>query len=257
MPKNKVSDLITDQEMAFARLVLAGNMTDRGAAEAAGLNPDTAAYTKSKPRVRAYMIEHRAAMQQQFLDQETERLRRQNLRREQVLDRLWVIANMSPEMTRDSITGQVKALSMIVHMEGLIPDRRAGSSAPQRTSSQRASSPQRASETYSAPLPTHPEVPADGWLHEQQAQTTDPQPGAAVAQEEDQPGFAEPEPASGSTADKPPLPCTTLDPNEYAIANRLSASENKPSAPYAPLPASVPDTRAPFSINKKPSAWRR
>jgi hypothetical protein len=46
MPKNKLSDLITDQEMAFARLVLSGTMTDRQAAEAVGLNPDSAAYTK-------------------------------------------------------------------------------------------------------------------------------------------------------------------------------------------------------------------
>ena len=53
MPKNKVSDPITDQEMAFARLVLSGAMTDRQAAEAVGLNPDSAAYTKSKPHVRA------------------------------------------------------------------------------------------------------------------------------------------------------------------------------------------------------------
>ena len=41
MPKNKVSDLITDQEMVFARLVLSGNMTDRDAAQAVGLSPDT------------------------------------------------------------------------------------------------------------------------------------------------------------------------------------------------------------------------
>jgi hypothetical protein len=32
-------------------------MTDRRAAEAAGLNPDTAAYAKAKPRVRAYTLE--------------------------------------------------------------------------------------------------------------------------------------------------------------------------------------------------------
>ena len=32
MPKNKVTDLITDQEMAFARLVLSGTVTDREAA---------------------------------------------------------------------------------------------------------------------------------------------------------------------------------------------------------------------------------
>jgi hypothetical protein len=134
MPKNKVSDLITDQEIAFARLVLSGTMTDRDAAQAVGLNPDTAAYTKSKPRVRAYMLEHRAAMQQQLLDQESdlsrraaERRCRLEQRREQVLDRLWEIAKLSPEMTRGSITGQVKAISMIVAIEGLIPDRRAGS----------------------------------------------------------------------------------------------------------------------------------
>src|SRR5580658_4769257 len=54
MPKNQVSDPITDQEIAFAHLVLSGTMTDRRAAEAAGLNPDTAAYTKAKPRVSAY-----------------------------------------------------------------------------------------------------------------------------------------------------------------------------------------------------------
>ena len=72
MPKNKVSDPITDQEMAFARLVLSGAMTDRQAAEAVGLNPDSAAYTKSKPHVRAYMLEHRAAVQQQLVQQEAD-----------------------------------------------------------------------------------------------------------------------------------------------------------------------------------------
>src|SRR6266700_1223043 len=134
MPKSKVIDLITDQEIAFARLVLSGTMTDRDAAQAVGLNPDTAAYTKSKPRVRAYMLEQRAAMQQQLLDQESELSRRAaerrcrlEQRREQVLDRLWEIAKLSPEMTRGSITGQVKAISMIVAIEGLIPDRRAAS----------------------------------------------------------------------------------------------------------------------------------
>jgi hypothetical protein len=76
-------------------------MTDRGAAQAVGLNPDTAGHTKSKPRVRAYMIVHRAAVhraavQQQLVEQETEGLRRLNLGREQVLARLWEIANLGP-----------------------------------------------------------------------------------------------------------------------------------------------------------------
>ena len=76
MPKNKVSDPITDQEIAFARLVLSGAMTDRHAAEAVGLNPDSAAYTKSKPRVRAYMLEHRAAVKQELVQEEADLSRR-------------------------------------------------------------------------------------------------------------------------------------------------------------------------------------
>ena len=97
MPKNTVSDPITDQEMAFAHLVLSGTMNDRRAAEAVGLNPDTAAYTKSKPRVRAYMIEHRAAVREKLVDQEAEGLRKLNLGRDQILARLWELANLSHE----------------------------------------------------------------------------------------------------------------------------------------------------------------
>ncbi len=155
MPKNKVSDPITDQEIAFARLILSGAMTDRHAAEAVGLNPDSAAYTKAKPRVRAYMLEHRAAVQQQLVQQEAEGMHRRNLDREKVLDRLWEIANLSPDMTRGSITGQVKALSMIVAMQNFIPDRRAISSA--------------------------------AWRAPQQATNIDPQPAPAPDQQENEP----------------------------------------------------------------------
>ncbi|MGB8535734.1 MAG: hypothetical protein WCD57_04925 [Acidobacteriaceae bacterium] len=152
MPKNNVSDLITDQEMVFVRNVLSGTMTDREAAEAAGLNPDTAAYTKSKPRVRAYMLEHRAARQQQILQQETdlsrlaaETQRRREQRREQVLDRLTELAAMTPETTRGSITGQVKAIQMIVAIEGFIPDRRSSRSATLHPAASQVSEPKPAS----------------------------------------------------------------------------------------------------------------
>ncbi len=150
MPKNKVSDPITDQEIAFARLVLSGAMTDRHAAEAVGLNPDSAAYTKAKPRVRAFMLEHRAAVQQQLLQQDADLSRRAvegmlplGPDREQVLARLWEIAHLSPEVTRGSITGQVKAISMIVAMQNFIPDRRA-------LSAEKKSAP--------APAPTHAQI---------------------------------------------------------------------------------------------------
>jgi hypothetical protein len=155
MPKNKVSDPITDQEIAFARLVLSGTMTDRQAAEAVGLNPDSAAYTKSKPRVRDYMLEHRAAVEQQLLQQEADGLRRLNLDREQVLKRLWEIAHLSPEMTRGSITGQVKAISMIVAMLNFIPDRHAVSSEKKATPA-----PEEAQEKDSPAVPAPKSAPS-------------------------------------------------------------------------------------------------
>jgi hypothetical protein len=251
MPKNKVSDVITDQEMTFGRLVLSGTMTDRDAARAAGLNPDTAAYTKSKPRVRAYMLEHRAAVQQQLVEQETESLHRLNLGRDQVLARLWEIANLGPEMTRGSITGQVKALSMIVAIEGLIPDRRAGSS-----------------EKKSAPPLPQPGIYRAAWLDRQQEKNIDPQPDPALAQEEDEAacpacpgvpwgvpwGLTESEPTPGPAEDAPPPPAMPLgpafDPSESAFVNHFHSSETTPSAP-------APDTRRPFSIRNNAFGRRR
>jgi hypothetical protein len=237
MPKNKVSDPITDQEMAFARLVLSGAMTDRHAAEAVGLNPDSAAYTKSKPHVRAYMLEHRAAVQQQLVQQEADGLRRLSLDREQVLARLWEIANLSPEMTRGSITGQVKALSMIVAMQNFIPDRLA------------------VSEKKSTPAPTPPQIYASAWPRGQQATTIEPQPSPAPAQQEDSPacpgvpwGVPEPEFAPGSAEEAPPDP----GPSQSTFANPFSPSEAQPPAPYVPAQAFVLDTRVPFSDKEEP-----
>jgi hypothetical protein len=207
MPKNKVSDPITDQEIAFARLVLSGAMTDRHAAEAVGLNPDSAAYTKSKPRVRAYMLEHRAAVQQQLVQQEAEGLRLLNLDREKVLDRLWEIANLSPDMTRGSITGQVNAISMIIAMQNFIPDRRALSS-----------------EKKSPLAPIHPQIYA--------APQPSPAPEHQEAQQEDPP--ARPA-APGSAGTEPSDP----GPSHFTFANRFTPSEAP--KPYVPLFASVPD----------------
>jgi hypothetical protein len=261
MPKNKVSDPITDQEIAFARLVLSGAMTDRHAAEAVGLNPDSAAYTKSKPRVRAYMLEHRAAVQQQLVQQEADGLHRLNLDREQVLARLWEIANLSPEVTRGSVTGQVKALSMIVAMENFIPDRRAVSS-----------------EKKSPPTPTRPQIYPAAWLGKQQA-TSHPQPNPAPpvpacrgaqqeARREDGPATPaclgvpwKPKLAPGSAGEAPPNP----GPSQSTFANPLSPSQASPVAPYGPgfsfVPDArgpfAPDTRAPFSIKKNPFARPR
>ena len=211
MPKNQVSDPITDQEMAFAHLVLSGTMTDRSAAEAVGLNPDTAAYTKAKPRVRAYMLEHRAAMHERLVHQETERLRRLNLGREQVLARLWEIANLSADMTRGSVTGQVKALSMIIAIEGLIPDPRARSS-------------QKMSASPTAVPDPPPACPGMPWSV----------PWSAAAE----PALSEVE---WATADPGPTPGPDFDSSEF-IARPVSPAQTTPSTPHAQVSASAPDT---------------
>jgi hypothetical protein len=263
MPKNKVSDPITDQEIAFAHLVLSGAVTDRQAAEAVGLKPDSAAYTKSKPRVRAYMLEHRAAVQQQLVQQEADLsrpsrhaveravdgLHRLNLDREQVLARLWEIAKLSPEMTRDSVTGQVKALSMIVAMQNFIPDRRAVSS-----------------EKKSAPASTHPQIYPAAWRQQAttRATTNDPQPSPVPAreeaQEEDSPARLacsgvpwKPEFAPGSPGEAG----TDPSPSQSTFANPFTTSEAPPMAPYVPVFAPVPDMRVGFSIKKNPFARPR
>jgi hypothetical protein len=163
MPKNPVTDPITDQEIAFARLIMSGTMNDRRAAEAVGLNPETAAYTKAKPRVRAYMIEHRAAVNEKLVDQEAEGLRKLNLGRDQILARLWELATLSHEATRGTIAGQIKALSMIVAIEGLIPDRRRSPSA-----------------TQPAATPVEPDTYSPDWLRNQQHQSGVEDPGDPV-----------------------------------------------------------------------------
>lgn len=82
-----------------------------------------------------------------------------NIGREPVLTRDWEIANLPPEMTRSSITGRVKALSIIVAIEGLIPDRRRGS----------------ASDKNPPRRPAKPNTYVAKWLRELRGETTEPQ----------------------------------------------------------------------------------
>jgi hypothetical protein len=219
MPKNQVSDPITDHEITFARLLLNGTMTDRCAAEAAGLNPDTAAYTKTKPRVRAYMLELRAAAQERLVQQEIEEQRRLNQSREQVLARLWQIANLDPEMTRNSASAQIKALAMIVAIEGLISS---GANGRRAVSAAKKSAP---------PLNGH--IEPDAWLHQQQGKTIVPQPSPDPVHDEDSRGIPG------------PLPSVAAD-----------APETTTSSPHAPVPASAPQIRVPSSMEKNLSGLR-
>jgi hypothetical protein len=241
MPKSQVSDLITDQEITFAHQVLSGTMTDRQAAEAAGLNPDTAAYTKAKPRVRAYLLEHRAAMHDRLVQQQSEEQRRLNLGRERVLARLWEIADLDPDMTRNSMSAQIKALSMIVAIEGLIPD---------RNTNRRAGSAQ----NKSAPPPVHPPIETAAWLREQQGNTTGPD----SVRDEHEPGV--PHPPPGEAADAPShlgsTPGPDFDSSQSIFARPSSPSEATSPARHAPVSASAPGNRVPSSMEKKPDTWR-
>jgi hypothetical protein len=148
-------------------------------------------------------------------------------------------------MTRGSITGQVKAISMIVAMQNFIPDRRAVSA-----------------EKNPAPAPPTAQIYQSAWLREQQAAThaatNDPQPNPAPAQQEEAPEVPacpgvpwKPEPASGPVAEAPPAPV----PSQPSFAHRVPLADGRP--PYVPLFNSVPDTRVPFSIKVNPFRPRR
>ena len=216
MPKNPVTDPITDQEMPFAHLIMSGTMNDRRAAEAVGLNPDTAAYTKAKPRVRAYMIEHRAAVREKLVDQEAEGLRTLNLGRDQILARLWELANLSHEVTRGIIAGQIKALAMIVAIEGLIPTRRVSPT-----------------ETQPAAPPVEAPFYKSQWLREPQHQAADEEPGDPVA------------------ATKTP-PAAPQVPHPEPKPEPAAARANDTSSPNLDLPQ--PSLANPF-INSKSLSW--
>ncbi len=189
MPKNKVTDPITDQEMAFAHLILSGTM----------------------PRVRAYMLEHRAAVKEKLVDQEADLsrlprlavgravdgLRKLNLGRDQILARLWELATLSHEATRGIIAGQIKALSMIIAIEGLVPDRRLSQPG--------------------AP-PVEPDIP--DWLRKRQHEPASEVPGDPVAATKTQhaapqKSTAEPVPKSANGSSFPNLdlkPASPLNP---------------------------------------------
>ena len=220
MPKNTVSDPITDQEMAYAHLIMSGTMNDRRAAEAVGLNPDSAAYIKSKPRVRAYMAEHRAAVSKRLVDQEAGGLRMLNLGRDQILARLWELATLSHEATRGTIAGQIKALSMIVAIEGLIPDRRFSPPTTQPAAS-----------------PVDPEISTPEWPRKQQHQAAGEEPGDPVAATKTQPAAPQgpdPEPTAEPAPKTANLSSSSyLDRNQTSLLNPFIKPEALNRVPAA------------------------
>ena len=224
MPRKQVTDPITDQETTFARLVLSGTMTDREAAEAAGLKPASAAYYKAKPGVRAYMQQHRAAVEQQLVDKDADQLRRLQETRDRLLARLWEIAALDPKDTRGSASSQVKALSLIAAIEGLLPKRSTISSAAKPDENSVAA------QFYKA-----------AWMREreeaQQNQDANPAQAAEKPQAASQP------PPAAEPADPPP-----------SMPEAAPASPAPAGSPMARVPGAeflAPDTRRPFSIPRR------
>jgi hypothetical protein len=157
----------------------------------------------------------------------------QNLVRVQVLTRLWQLANISHEVTRGSIAGQIKAVTLIIAIEGLIPGRPSPSA------------------TQPKAPPVKAEIYAAEWLQKPQQQAAGPHaadkdPGDTVALEEAQPG-------AGQVVHPEPTP--PVDQNQPSPAKSL-IPEGIMRVPGA-AGGFVQDTRQPFSIQKGRFRWRR
>jgi hypothetical protein len=168
---------------------------------------------------------------------------------------------MDPEMTRNSASSQVKALSMIVAIEGLIPTR--------TTNGRRAV----AAENQPAPPHVDPPFYVSAWARtKQNAETANSVPSPDPAEEQaQQEAVTEVQPAPGG-ADDPPNP--SPDPTAIELSSRpelqrsvvegpavpapLNPSQSTSSLPRVPMADYVaPDTRRPFSIDKNRFGRRR
>jgi hypothetical protein len=87
-------------------------MTDRVAAKAVGIDPGRAAYVKGKPRVQAYMEEHRASVRAGLVQHEVEALAKFNISREQILAKWWEFGNLDPALCYNT-SSQSKALELL------------------------------------------------------------------------------------------------------------------------------------------------
>jgi hypothetical protein len=226
------------------------------------------------------MIEHRAAVRERLVDQEAdpsrlprlavgpavEGLRKLNIGRDQILARLWELANLSHEVTRGIIAGQIKALSMIVAIEGLIQS---------GTMNDRRFSP---SGNQPAAPPINAQIYTSEWRREQQHQAAGEEPGDAVAAAEAQPAAPQvpdlepasnpaPNPAPKTATGAPPAPPERnydwdFDRNQPSLADPLipQALNRVPLATdsgFNALMDSTSSPRQPFSLKKGPFARRR
>jgi hypothetical protein len=112
MPKKPVTSPITDPEIAFAHLILAGTMTDKAAAQMVGIDPNRAAYVKAKPKVQQYMNEHRALVRECLVQHEVEALAKFNISSERILAKWWEFACIDPALGYNT-SSQSRALELL------------------------------------------------------------------------------------------------------------------------------------------------
>jgi hypothetical protein len=160
-------------------------------------------------------------------------------------------------VTRGIIAGQIKALSMIVAIEGLIPS---------GTMNDRRFSP---SGMQPAVPPVEPQIYSSEWRRKQQHQAAGEEPGDAVAAAEAQPAAPQvpdpepaPNPAPKLVNDAPPPPERNVDRNQPGLPDPLipQGLNRVPLATDSGFDAVLDTTsspRQPFSIKKGPFARRR
>jgi hypothetical protein len=125
--------------------------------------------------------------------------------------RLWQIADMDPEMTRNSASSQVKAISMIIAIEGLIP--------PRTTV---------AAENQPASPPVDPPFYVSAWARTRQnGETANSEPSPDPAEQE---ALTEVQSAPGRAIDPPPTETTTV----LAAAAELQERETGCLCPKTP-----------------------
>jgi hypothetical protein len=157
----------------------------------------------------------------QEVDDEQHRLKQT---RERVLTRLWEIADLDPEKTRGSMSAQVKALSMIIAIEGLIPVRAASA------------------QNKPAPPPVKAEIYQAAWLREQREKAnSSPAEAQQQAAPEPQPAPAS---ANGSSALSKPTADLTGSTLSAGPSNPTQTASRVPRVPGADFVA--PHTRIPF-----------
>ena len=110
---------ITEQEIKYAHLLMCGKHTDMAAAELAGFNRNFASRLKFKPRVQQYMLLYRTQFATMMANQELAAIRKFDISRTSLIQLNWTLANLPPERTRDTISGQVEASREVAELLGL------------------------------------------------------------------------------------------------------------------------------------------